>query len=286
MKVGKEEIGIMQGFDWGSALAAGPAPAPKTLTEETLARLRRDIVSGEFGAGRKVKSDDLKKRYGVGTSPIREALFQLVSEGLVRSDGQRGFRVAELRPEELVDVADWRARLECEALRRAVRNGDMDWEAGAVAAFHRLKHVETRNDIEPGQAADLWEDLHRAFHFALYSACGSPWLLRFCGLLIQHGERYRRAYIAYPRISSAITAEHGAIMDAATSRNADLAADLLERHIRHAAELAQVHATGQAPASPAGRGAETGRQGGGQAAGTGTTKGKAGERLTKGFRNS
>lgn len=233
----------MHGFDWRDVPGIGPDRTPKTLTEETLMRLRRDIVSGAFEAGRKMKSEDLKKRYGVGTSPIREALFQLVSEGLVRSDGQRGFRVAELRQAELLDIADWRARLECEALRRSIRNGDVEWEASAVAAFHRLKHIEGRKDLDAQEAADQWEERHRGFHFALYSACGSPWLLRFCGLLIQHGERYRRAYIAYPRISSTITAEHRAIMDAATSRDADLATELLEKHIRHAAELAQVHAT-------------------------------------------
>ncbi|NNM75176.1 GntR family transcriptional regulator [Enterovirga aerilata] len=233
----------MDNFEWGPALRVGQAKAHKTLTEETLARLRRDIVSGEFEAGQKVKSEDLKKRYQVGTSPIREALFQLVSEGLVRSDGQRGFRVAELRQEELLDITDWRARLECEALRRAIATGDMEWEARVVAAFHRLTRVEGESGLDPKDAADLWEDHHRSFHFALYSACGSPWLLRFCELLIQHGERYRRAYISYPRISSSITAEHKAIMDAAMAREGDRAADLLERHIRHAADLALAHAT-------------------------------------------
>ncbi|MDB5558860.1 MAG: hypothetical protein JWQ36_1794 [Enterovirga sp.] len=235
----------MNNFEWGPTLRVGPAKAHKTLTEETLARLRRDIVSGAFEAGQKVKSEDLKKRYQVGTSPIREALFQLVSEGLVRSDGQRGFRVAELRQEELLDITDWRARLECEALRRAIATGDMEWEARAVAAFHRLKRVEGQSGLDPTEAADLWEDHHRAFHFALYSACGSPWLLRFCELLIQHGERYRRAYITYPRISSSIAAEHQAIMDAAMARDAEKAADLLETHIRHAADLALAHATGR-----------------------------------------
>lgn len=234
----------MDDFDWGPMLRVGPAREHKTLTEETLARLRRDIVSGTFEAGQKIKSEDLKKRYGVGTSPIREALFQLVSEGLVRSDGQRGFRVAELRREELLDITDWRARLECEALRRAVANGDMEWEARSVAAFHRLKRVEGRSGLPADEAADQWEDHHRAFHFALYSACGSPWLLRFCELLIQHGERYRRAYIAYPRISSSITAEHEAIMDAAMARDGERAGSLLEQHIRHAADLALAHATG------------------------------------------
>lgn len=237
----------MDRFDWGPTLRVGQAREHKTLTEQTLARLRQDIVSGAFEPGQKVKSDDLKRRYEVGTSPIREALFQLVSEGLVRSDGQRGFRVAELRQEELLDITDWRARLECEALRRAIATGDMEWEARIVAAFHRLSRVEGQSGLDPREAADLWEEHHRAFHFALYSGCGSPWLLRFCELLIQHGERYRRAYIAYPRISSSITAEHQAIMDAAMAREAERASDLLERHIRHAADLALAHATGRAP---------------------------------------
>ncbi len=239
--------------DWGPVLRIGRDQVHKTLTEETLARLRRDIISGTFTAGEKVKSDDLKKRYQVGTSPIREALFQLVSDGLVRSDGQRGFRIAELRREELLDIADWRARLECEALRRAIAAGDREWEANAVAAFHRLKHVEADQDISPEAAADLWEDHHRAFHFALYGACGSPWLLRFCELLIQHGERYRRAYIAYPRISASIMDEHAAILEATIARETLEAVALLESHIRHAAQLALTHATGTPTAEPAAR---------------------------------
>lgn len=240
----------MKVLDWGPVLRVGRETAHKTLTEETLARLRRDIISGAFAPGGKVKSEDLKKRYRVGTSPIREALFQLVSDGLVRSDGQRGFRVAELREEELVDITDWRARLECEALRRSVGAGDVEWEARVVAAFHRLKHVEAGTDVAPEAAADLWEDQHRAFHFALYSACGSPWLLRFCENLIEHSERYRRAYIAYPRVSATISEEHAAIFEAAIARKADLAVELLETHIRHAGELALAHATRRPAAMP------------------------------------
>ncbi len=229
---------------FGSIVAAKKVEfAPKTLTEETLLRLRRDIISGTFTPGQRVKSEDLKKRYGVGTSPIREALFQLVSDGLVRSDGQKGFRVAELTEAGLKDIVDWRARLECEALRRSIAAGDMEWEASAIAALHRLKATESRNDMDSREAADLWEEQHRAFHFALYSACGSPWLLRFCELLIQHGERYRRAYIAYPTISRSITQEHAAILNAAIARDADRATTLLEKHIHHAAKLALTHAT-------------------------------------------
>jgi DNA-binding GntR family transcriptional regulator len=225
----------------------------RTLTEGTLDKLRRDIIAGAFVAGDKIKAEELKRRYRVGTSPIREALFQLVSDGLVRSDGQRGFRIPDMKADDLLDIADWRARLEGEALRRSIARGDVNWEANAIAAFHKLKKIESETKLAPAQAADLWEDHHRDFHFCLYNACGSPWLLRFCELLIQHGERYRRAYIKYPSISKAITQEHEDILSAAIARDSKSAIALLERHIRHAAELAMHHMSGKPKPAPRGR---------------------------------
>jgi GntR family carbon starvation induced transcriptional regulator len=222
----------------------------RTLTGEILDRLRRDIIAGAFVAGDKIKAEELKRRYNVGTSPIREALFQLVSDGLVHSDGQKGFRVADMKTDDLMDIADWRARLECEALRRSIAKGDVNWEANALAAFHRLKKVEQETKHSSKQAADLWEDYHRAYHFSLYSACGSPWLLRFCDLLIQHGERYRRAYIQYPSVPKTITQEHEDILLASVARDTNKAVALLEKHITHAVELALQNASkkGRSPA--------------------------------------
>jgi GntR family transcriptional regulator, carbon starvation induced regulator len=240
-------------FAWGPTLRVGRERNHKTLTDETLERLRRDIITGHFGAGQRIKADALKERYSVGTSPIREALFQLASDGMVRADGQRGFSVADLTEAELRDIADWRARLESEALRRSILAGDVEWEANAVAAFHRMKRIEAETQLSREEAADLWEDYHREFHFALYSACGSPWLLRFCELLIQHGERYRRAYIAYPVIPKSITQEHQQILNAAIERDADRAVMLLEKHIRHAAELSAKHVAKPLASKPAPR---------------------------------
>lgn len=214
-----------------------PSLAPreyKTLTDATLDRLRRDILSGLLEPGAKIKAEDLKRRYGVGTSPVREALFQLVSEGLVRSEGQRGFRVSEISEADLIDITDWRIRLESEALRRSIENGDVEWEASAIAALHRLKHIQTDSFTDPDDAAHFWEEHHWHYHFVLYSACQSPWLLRFCELLIQQGERYRRAFVSYPNIIPSITEEHEKIVQLAVARDADAAVALLQEHIRHA----------------------------------------------------
>jgi DNA-binding GntR family transcriptional regulator len=225
--------------DWGPPIRLGTEQEPRTLTEATLERLREDVVSGRLKSGLKVKSESLKEMYGVGTSPIREALFQLAGEGLVRLEGQRGFRVAELNEKELVDITDWRAKLEGEALRRAILNGNLEWEATAVAALYRLKGVQESSGLGKVKAADLWEKRHREFHFALYGTCGSPWLLRFCELLIQNGERYRRAFVQYKQIDRSITEEHEALLDAAIRRDGPRAVAVLEKHIRHAAELAR-----------------------------------------------
>lgn len=227
---------------WGPSLRIGSPHQPKTLTDVTLERLRQDIVAGRLKSGVKIKSEDLKALYGVGTSPVREALFQLAGEGLVRVDGQKGFRVAELNENELIDVTDWRARLEGEALRRSIANGDLNWEANAIAALHKLKGIQSSTDFTKGKAADLWERQHSEFHFALYSKCGSPWLLRFCELLIQNGERYRRCFVEYRSIDPSITEEHEALLDAAVKRDVEKAVAILEKHIRHAENLAQKHA--------------------------------------------
>jgi GntR family transcriptional regulator, carbon starvation induced regulator len=239
------ENAILPAVDGSLGPRPGNGTIHKTMAERVFHQVRADIMSGFLAAGKKVKADDLKARYGVGTSPVREALFQLVSEGLVKADGQRGFRVATLSEEELADITEWRGALECEALRRSILAGDLDWEATAVAALHRLKRASAPNGLSDVERADQWENSHRAFHFALYSACGSPWALRFCELLIAQGERYRRSFLRYDKIDPAITQEHEDLIAAALMRDADRAVTILKAHICRATELAGAFVRGK-----------------------------------------
>lgn len=226
------------GGEWGPRLRIASEAPHKTLAERIFHQVRADIMSGSLTPGHKLKADELKLRYGVGTSPIREALFQLASEGLVKADGQRGFRVSPLCEAELADITEWRETLECEAFRRSIETGSLEWETAAVAALHRLKQVSMQSDLDHTARADLWETRHRAYHFALYGACGSPWLLRFCELLIAQGERYRRSFLRYDRISPAIDREHEELLDAALARDSKRGVEILRSHIRRATEIA------------------------------------------------
>ena len=116
---------------------------PRTVAESTYQRLRQDILWGRFAPGSPLRSDELRSRYDVGISPLREALTRLTSERLVTSIGQRGFRIPPLTAYDVEDTTRTRIVIEREALASSIENGDIRWETAVVAAFHAL----SRNPI-------------------------------------------------------------------------------------------------------------------------------------------
>jgi len=221
---------------WGPSSRSLRSNPPRTLADEALLRIRADIVAGRLEAGEKLQPDLLEQRYGLGRSPIREALSRLATEGLVHGEGQRGFAVSPLSEAELMDIADLRRRLSTLALELSIQRGDDSWEAAVVASFHRLSRFEEDLPAMSDDAADEWERRNRDFHRCLEAASGSPWLQHFCDILYDQSERYRRAFVRYPEIKPGIRAQHQAIMAAAIRRDAAEATALLADHIMQGAQ--------------------------------------------------
>ena len=119
-----------------------PAGSPLTRVEETVNAIREDIISGALIPNTKLAVEHLRQRYGVGSSTIREALSLLLPDGLVTARGQRGFTVSPISIADLQDLSNTRILLETHALRESIIAGDDDWEAGVVAAFHRLAKAQ------------------------------------------------------------------------------------------------------------------------------------------------
>lgn len=234
--------------DWGPKSYAVRNGAPKTLADGAFQRIRADIVKGALKPGEKLRPDRLSQRYGIGLSPVREALSRLASDGLVVAEGQRGFFVAPISVGELMDVADLRTTFSVMALERSIKHGDEGWEAGIVAAYYQLNKLVKHMKAAPAAYADEWERRNRAFHAALEAACNSPWLLHMCELLYDQSERYRRNFVAYPKIQPRIYEEHRAIMEAALERDAKTACRVLADHIRRGAEATRRLMEAKAPA--------------------------------------
>lgn len=221
---------------WGPKSHAVRNGTPKTLADGAFQRIREDIIKGALRPGEKLKPDRLSARYGIGLSPVREALSRLASDGLAVAEGQRGFFVAPVSVGELEDVADLRVKFSTMALERSIAAGDEAWEAGIVAAYYQLTKLVKQMKAAPAPYADEWERRNRAFHAALEGACNSPWLLHMCELLYDQSERYRRNVVAYPKIEPRIYEEHRLIMEAVLARDAKAACRILAEHIRRGAE--------------------------------------------------
>ncbi|WP_249119079.1 MULTISPECIES: GntR family transcriptional regulator [unclassified Bradyrhizobium] len=237
------KAGKMAGVAGDRRIVSEGAGEPGTLSEVAYQRLRTDIVSGVLGAGKPLRLEALKQRYGLSFSPLREALMRLQSERLVFSTALRGFSVAPLSREEMKDATETRILIESEALRRSMRDGDDDWEAGIVAAFHALSLQAERQLRLSGEvdAVDMhaMDERHYQFHRALIAHCRSPRLLDLADQLYVETQRYRLPCLVGPVAGTPardVAAEHQQIMDAALRRSED-AVRYLAEHYRRTADI-------------------------------------------------
>jgi GntR family transcriptional regulator, carbon starvation induced regulator len=208
----------------------GADAQPRTLVEDAYRRLREDIVRGKHAPGSRLRVEHMKDDYGVGAGTLREALSLLVADALVVTEGQRGFWVAPISLADLEDVTHVRILLETEALRLSLRRGDDEWEAGVVAAFHRLSKVEEKLKRAPAEIAE-WDACNKRFHEALVAAADSRWLGYLIGILYRQAERYRRFAMATNPTKRDLHTEHTEIFEAALRRDEDRAVACLTRHV-------------------------------------------------------
>ena len=191
--------------------------------------IKSDILAGRLEPGLKLKIDHVAKQYGIGSSPIREALNRLSSDGLVDRREQRGFYVTEVSSQELSELVKTRIWLESVALRESAPNANQAWEERLVLAHHRLSHTKrSKSETEYIQNPE-WEIHHAEFHQALISGCGSTPLLKYCQDLRNKSDRYRLLAAASISARKELD-EHRAIFEAAIDRQFERAAELLRSH--------------------------------------------------------
>jgi GntR family carbon starvation induced transcriptional regulator len=207
-------------------------------------RLRSDIVDCRLQPDERLRFEVLRSRYDAGVGTLREALSHLVSDGLVRMEAGRGFRVAPVSLPDMLDIAEWRVEFEVRAITRSIQLGDDAWEAEIVTAYHLLAKCELPAVDAAPELWEQWTSRHRRFHDALAAACGSPWLLHFRSVLFEQARRYRRLTALHgPRLRRK-EEEHRELMEAVLARDTSRAARLAEHHIRRTVDAALKHVPG------------------------------------------
>lgn len=204
--------------------------------------IRADIITGSLPPGTRLRIKDLCERYDSGAIPLREALSRLATSGFVVAEDQRGFRVADVSAEELLDITETRIHIECEALRRAIALGNLDWEERLAGAHYRLSRLPLHAPDGSGLSAE-WEQAHSAFHSALISGSDSKSLIAIAELLRDQTARYR--YLSVLRTTASapkgrarnVADEHRKLLEAALARDAETAVQLLAQHLRQTTQL-------------------------------------------------
>ena len=206
-------------------------PETDTLSERAANLVERDIIAGLLAPGARLGIVDLVRRYEIGATPLREGLSRLVSRGLIVGIGQRGFRVADVSREDLLDITRMRTVVEIDALRLAIINGDDAWEAGIVSTLHQMRrHIErTGNDFREG--APDFDRLHKAFHTSLLAACGSKRLLTAHSDLYDQAYRYRRVMMRAFDSGKNFVAAHDRLAGRVLARDVEGAQTMLTAHL-------------------------------------------------------
>ena len=211
-------------------MRTSPGPSitvlPKTNLRAQVSRaLRAAVVSGELEPGGLYSAPSLAARFGVSATPVREAMLDLVREGMVTIVPNKGFRVTEVDPASLDQVAQIRALLEPPVVRRVTPI----IPASDLPGLRRLAQAI----VDEAAAGDLvaYTEADRTFHLALLAYDDNPRLVdlvaelrgqaRLLGLsgLLERGELVTNA------------AEHLQIVDLIQARDLDGVESLMRHHI-------------------------------------------------------
>lgn len=208
-----------------------------TQSDTVFRYVRSHILEGTYMPGAKLKLNDLARSCEVSLGAVREALSRLSADGFVVPESQKGYRVADISPEELVDLTNVRVSIEGLCLRASIERGDIEWEAGVVAAYHRLTRLSEPSADDPLRVNESWSIAHGEFHYRLVCACGSPTLLRIREQLYAQAERYRRLSLPLKTSARDVDGEHKAIMEATLARKPDDACKLMNRHLHETSRI-------------------------------------------------
>jgi DNA-binding GntR family transcriptional regulator len=197
----------------------------RTLSAAIADRLRQDILSGALLSGAQLRQDALAAAYAVSRIPVREALFILEAEGLVRIEPHKGAVVTSLSLEEINDVFDLRALLEPRLLARSIPALDDDDLAQIETIQARFSSAIAAGDIAQ------WGTLNAELHEALYARANLPRTATIVAGLLQTSDRYTRVQLSTPVAMKRAEREHAELIRCARKRKVDAGCELLRRHI-------------------------------------------------------
>ncbi|HKN61007.1 MAG TPA: GntR family transcriptional regulator [Candidatus Acidoferrales bacterium] len=210
--------------------ASGSERIPRTsLTSAVADRLREMIIRGDIQEGEQLRQDAIAGDLEVSRIPVREALRQLEAEGLIKIVTHRGAVVSSLSSEEIEELFEMRAVLECHVLALSIPHlTESDFkEAEAILETYE-KALWKESDV------GSWGRLNSQFHATLYSRANRPHFMSIIRQINNNGDRYTRLQLYLTRSFERAKREHRMLVELCRKRDVKAACELLEQHIQTA----------------------------------------------------
>ncbi|WP_411730491.1 GntR family transcriptional regulator [Paeniglutamicibacter sp.] len=209
---------------------------PKTSATDVSGRriadeMRDSILQGEYQPGTRMGQEMLAERFKASRMPVREALRQLESEGLVSIVPHSGAWVAKLDPFEFDQTYKLREAVEPLAIRESIPHLD-DQQKQRILELAR--EIEANAKSEESIDVERFLDLDRQFHLLTYAGVRSQYLNEVVQRLWNTTQHYRRVLMTSLPTEQleATNADHFLIADSVRRGDAEAAATLVQLHIR------------------------------------------------------
>ena len=187
------------------------------------------ISSGELAPGTMLDEQQLADRYGASRTPVREALRQLATSGMVEVRPRRGVIVRHVTAEEVMDMFEAMAEIEAVCVRLATYR---------ITPLERSRLLRIHEASEAAVAAgdvDAYDALNREFHEAIYRAAHNDFLADQAIAVRTRLNAFRRMQLRQDRRLVTSRAEHDAVMRAIAEGDGDEAARRMRAHMLNAA---------------------------------------------------
>ena len=194
-------------------------------SEQMGEQIEERIVTGVYPPGMRLDETELANSFGVSRTPIREALIQLSSAGLVEIRPRRGAIVAEIAQNRLYEMFEVMAELEAMCGRLAARRITPPEQQALMAAHQACEAAQKAND------PDSYYHLNEQFHQLLYAASHNGFLEEQANALGKRLRPYRRLQLRVRDRMNSSFAEHAGIVEAILAQDGDLAATRITAHV-------------------------------------------------------
>ena len=203
--------------------------------EKVVDVLRAALISGELRPGQVYSAPALAPRLGVSATPVREAMLELVKEGMVEIVPNKGFRVTEVSEKQLDEYTHIRSLIEIPTTVGLAATADLDELKELRPLAMEIVTSATEGNLIDYVEADV------RFHLALLALAGNDHLVEVVRDLRQRSRLYGLTALVESKRLQASAEEHLELLDALVARDAETVREVMTRHLGHVRGLWAAH---------------------------------------------